>query len=68
MEMMMEGAAEVAQKMQTDSGLTEPKTPAPEKSSAGPAAAADTAMLETDDEDLRLALRMSMVNHPSAHL
>ena len=58
----MEAAAEVAHMIQTDGGSVEPETPAPEKPSAGAAAAADTAMLETDDEDLRLALQMSMVS------
>ena len=67
-EKIMEAAAEVAHMIQTNGGSAEPETPAPEKPSAGAAAAADTAMLETDDEDLRLALQMSMVSTLSAPL
>ena len=53
---------------QVDGGAAEPETPAPAQRQSAPAAATapNTAMLETDDEDLRLALQMSMVSSTSA--
>ncbi|CAK0755276.1 hypothetical protein CVIRNUC_002362 [Coccomyxa viridis] len=52
----------LAMSMQVDGGAAEPETPAPAQRKSAPAAATapNTAMLETDDEDLRLALQMSM--------
>ena len=53
---------------QVDGGAAEPETPAPAQRKSAPAAvtAPNTAMLETDDEDLRLALQMSMVSITAA--
>ena len=54
---------------QASSGGAEAETPAaklPQESAPSAAPADDTAMLETNDEDLRLALQMSMVSPPLA--
>ena len=50
--------------LQVSSDAAEPETPAPKLPSAAPAD--DTAMLETNDEDLRMALQMSMVSRSLA--
>ncbi len=48
--------------LQVDSGSAEPETPASNQPAKSTPSADDAAMLETDDEDLRMALQMSMVS------